>query len=68
MARVARERRRKKDEKQVTNQQPLDAEARRMRLKTLIVLGKERGYLTYAETITCPTICSMPSRSRTSSA
>ena len=26
-----------------------DAEARRMRLKTLIVLGKERGYLTYAE-------------------
>jgi len=49
MARVARERRRKKDEKQVTTQQPLDAEARRMRLKTLIVLGKERGYLTYAE-------------------
>jgi len=28
---------------------PTDAEARRMRLKTLIVLGKERGYLTYAE-------------------
>ena len=26
-----------------------DAEARRMRLKTLIVLGKDRGYLTYAE-------------------
>jgi RNA polymerase primary sigma factor len=26
-----------------------DAEARRMRLKNLIVLGKERGYLTYAE-------------------
>ena len=26
-----------------------DAEARRTRLKTLIVLGKERGYLTYAE-------------------
>ena len=49
MARVARERRRKRDDKQVTNQQPLDAEARRMRLKTLIVLGKERGYLTYAE-------------------
>ncbi|NIO39029.1 MAG: RNA polymerase sigma factor RpoD, partial [Burkholderiales bacterium] len=49
MARVARERRRRKDERQVTNQQPLDAEARRMRLKTLIVLGKERGYLTYAE-------------------
>ncbi|MDP8566561.1 RNA polymerase sigma factor RpoD [Methylophilus aquaticus] len=29
--------------------QALDAEARRTRLKTLIVLGKERGYLTYAE-------------------
>ena len=28
---------------------PNDAEARRMRLKSLIVLGKERGYLTYAE-------------------
>ena len=27
----------------------LDAENRRTRLKTLIVLGKERGYLTYAE-------------------
>jgi RNA polymerase primary sigma factor len=27
----------------------LDAENRRSRLKTLIVLGKERGYLTYAE-------------------
>jgi RNA polymerase primary sigma factor len=26
-----------------------DAEARRMRLKNLIGLGKERGYLTYAE-------------------
>ncbi len=26
-----------------------DAEARRSRLKTLIILGKERGYLTYAE-------------------
>ncbi len=28
---------------------PMDAEARRARLKNLIVLGKERGYLTYAE-------------------
>jgi len=28
---------------------PLDIEARRMRLKMLIGLGKERGYLTYAE-------------------
>ncbi|HBV20470.1 MAG TPA: RNA polymerase sigma factor RpoD, partial [Nitrosomonas sp.] len=29
--------------------QAQDIEARRMRLKRLIVLGKERGYLTYAE-------------------
>ncbi len=29
--------------------QALDAEARRTRLKSLIILGKERGYLTYAE-------------------
>jgi RNA polymerase primary sigma factor len=28
---------------------PLDAEVRRTQLKTLIALGKERGYLTYAE-------------------
>ena len=28
---------------------PLDAEARKTRLKNLITLGKERGYLTYAE-------------------
>ncbi len=28
---------------------PAEAEARRLRLKNLIVLGKERGYLTYAE-------------------
>ena len=28
---------------------PIEAEARRMRLKNLIVLGKDRGYLTYAE-------------------
>jgi RNA polymerase primary sigma factor len=28
---------------------PADAEARRLRLKNLIVLGKERSYLTYAE-------------------
>ncbi|OQW40865.1 MAG: RNA polymerase sigma factor RpoD [Proteobacteria bacterium SG_bin4] len=31
------------------NHQPQDIEARRMRLKMLIGLGKERGYLTYAE-------------------
>ncbi|WP_416336498.1 RNA polymerase sigma factor RpoD [Dechloromonas sp. A34] len=29
--------------------EPLDAEARKTRLKSLIKLGKERGYLTYAE-------------------
>ena len=29
--------------------EPLDAEARKLRLKALIKLGKERGYLTYAE-------------------
>ena len=29
--------------------QPLDLETRRTRLKTLIALGKERGFLTYAE-------------------
>jgi len=28
---------------------PLDMDAKRSRLKTLIALGKERGYLTYAE-------------------
>jgi RNA polymerase primary sigma factor len=28
---------------------PVDAETRKMRLKSLIKLGKERGYLTYAE-------------------
>src|SRR6185312_7796340 len=28
---------------------PADVEARKRRLQTLIVLGKERGYLTYAE-------------------
>ena len=32
-----------------TEMRPTDAEARRVRLKNLIVLGKERGYLTYAE-------------------
>ena len=30
-------------------EQAQDAEARRVRLKSLIILGKERGYLTYAE-------------------
>src|SRR4249920_2526205 len=46
---MARERRREQSKEQVQLQQPIDAEARRMRLKNLIVLGKERGYLTYAE-------------------
>ncbi|MHB1100473.1 MAG: RNA polymerase sigma factor RpoD [Burkholderiales bacterium] len=32
-----------------TDVQPSDLEERRVRLKNLIVLGKERGYLTYAE-------------------
>jgi RNA polymerase primary sigma factor len=45
---MAREKR-KEREQQVAVQQPMDAETRRMRLKNLIVLGKERGYLTYAE-------------------
>ena len=31
------------------NETPLDVDARRMRLKSLITLGKERGFLTYAE-------------------
>ncbi len=45
----------KQDKKQVAvvvqpaADQLLDIEARRTRLKALIVLGKERGYLTYAE-------------------
>jgi RNA polymerase primary sigma factor len=30
------------------NMQEVSAEERRTRLKSLIVLGKERGYLTYA--------------------
>src|SRR5437867_10610650 len=46
---MARERRKDQVKEQVQAQQPIDAEARRMRLKNLIVLGKERGYLTYAE-------------------
>src|SRR6266850_2623619 len=46
---MARERRKEQVKEQAQAQQPIDAEARRMRLKNLIVLGKERGYLTYAE-------------------
>jgi len=47
---VVRKRRgRRKKSAQSTAQAPIDAEVRRTRLKTLIVQGKERGYLTYAE-------------------
>ncbi|MEO8007609.1 MAG: RNA polymerase sigma factor region1.1 domain-containing protein, partial [Betaproteobacteria bacterium] len=46
---MARERRKEQNKVQVQVQHPIDAEARRMRLKNLIVLGKDRGYLTYAE-------------------
>ncbi len=46
---MARERRKEQGKEQVQAQQPIDAEARRLRLKNLIVLGKERGFLTYAE-------------------
>src|SRR5215475_3080523 len=45
---MARERRKEQDKTQA-QVQPIDAEARRTRLKNLIVLGKERGFLTYAE-------------------
>lgn len=41
--------REKENDKDKSEMQPNDVEARRMRLKNLIVLGKERGYLTYAE-------------------
>ncbi len=47
---MARERRKEKEQlKELVELHPIDAEARRMRLKNLILLGKERGYLTYAE-------------------
>ncbi|MEQ1668806.1 MAG: RNA polymerase sigma factor region1.1 domain-containing protein, partial [Sulfuriferula sp.] len=36
-------------EQDKTDVKQTDAEIRRSRLKTLIILGKERGYLTYAE-------------------
>ena len=39
----------KQDLKNRTEQKPEDAEARRTRLKNLIKLGKERGFLTYSE-------------------
>ncbi|AJP49686.1 RNA polymerase sigma factor RpoD [Rugosibacter aromaticivorans] len=48
---VAKGRGRKSKEKLIIAPQaaPLDMDAKRSRLKTLIALGKERGYLTYAE-------------------
>ncbi|MFA7350970.1 MAG: RNA polymerase sigma factor region1.1 domain-containing protein, partial [Methylotenera sp.] len=39
----------KSGELELANSQEVSAEERRTRLKTLIILGKERGYLTYAE-------------------
>lgn len=46
---LSKKRGRKKKNKQAESQQPIDPEIRRTRLKTLIVQGKERGFLTYAE-------------------
>ena len=46
---MAKEPKIKEVEKDKVDALPNDAEARRTRLKNLIVLGKERGYLTYAE-------------------
>ena len=46
---MAKEPKVKEVEKEKLDTLPNDAEARRTRLKNLIVLGKERGFLTYAE-------------------
>ena len=46
---LSKKRGRKKKDKQAAGQQPIDPELRRTRLKGLIVQGKERGFLTYAE-------------------
>ena len=56
--------------KQLANpvEQQQDIEARRTRLKTLIVLGKERGYLTYPKSTTIYPRCWKSSRSKASSA
>src|SRR5262245_39485561 len=48
-AAMAKEPRNKQIDTPRVEAMPNDAEARRTRLKNLIVLGKERGYLTYAE-------------------
>ena len=48
---------------------PLSIEEQRARLRQLIIMGKERGYITYPKLTTpCPTICPMPSKSTISSA
>src|SRR6476660_7042980 len=46
---MAKEPKIKEVAKELIQALPNDAEARRTRLKNLIVLGKERGFLTYAE-------------------
>ena len=46
---LSKKRGRKKKDKQAPGQQSIDPEIRRTRLKGLIVQGKERGFLTYAE-------------------
>src|SRR4029450_12039502 len=46
---MAKEPKVKEIAKELVQALPNDAEARRTRLKNLIVLGKERGFLTYAE-------------------
>jgi len=46
---MAKEPKLKEIERERVETLPNDAEARRTRLKNLIVLGKERGFLTYAE-------------------
>jgi RNA polymerase primary sigma factor len=46
---LSKKRGRKKKDKQAAGQQSIDPEIRRTRLKGLIVQGKERGFLTYAE-------------------
>jgi RNA polymerase primary sigma factor len=48
-AAMAKEPKVKEVPKELVEALPNDAEARRTRLKNLIVLGKERGFLTYAE-------------------
>ncbi len=37
------------DDQEIENNRPLTAEEQRLRLRRLVVMGKERGYITYAE-------------------